>query len=156
MDMHKFIATFFGSGYWPWGPGTAGSALGVIVWYLLFCHFDVELVNPWFDQLLLITLVTIIGTWSTSHVQKEWGKDPSKVVVDEAIGMWITLFMVPCNWKYILAAFVLFRLFDITKPLGIRKTENYFGAFGVILDDIVAGVYARIIMAGLLYYSVFG
>lgn len=79
------------------------------------------------------------------------GEDPSRVVVDEMVGVWIPLLAVPDNDKwiwYVVAAFVLFRAFDIAKPLGIRKMESLRGGVGVMMDDILAGVYSFILLAG--------
>ena len=156
LNVHKGIGTFFGSGYFPKGPGTAGAALATGIWYLLYCgniNWTIDKINI---QIGVIIFATLVGTWSTKALQKEWGKDPSKIVIDEAIGVWISLCYVPCQWQYVLAAFLLFRFFDILKPLGIKSMENIGGAFGVILDDILAGVYARLVMCVLVYYSLFG
>ncbi len=151
--LYKWIATFFGSGYFPKGPGTAGAALATLIWYLMFCRSSAD---TFIFQTLLIIVATILGTWATGHLEKEWGKDPSRIVIDEAVGVWIGLLVVPCDWRYILTAFVLFRFFDILKPLGIRKMENIGGAFGVMLDDILAGIYTLILMAVFIHFNLLG
>ena len=86
------------------------------------------------------------GTWSANVVEKEWGKDSNKVVMDEWIGMSISLFLLPVNWGYMVAAFVLFRFFDIAKPLYIRKAESLPSGWGVMADDILAGIYSNIVL----------
>jgi phosphatidylglycerophosphatase A len=150
--LHKIIATGFGAGFCPVAPGTAGSLLAVAIWYVLSLFFP-------FDTLLLITGVlilvfTAVGIWSASAVVPIWGEDPKKVVVDEMVGMWITLLgVVEGNLWYVLAAFILFRLFDIYKPAGIRKAEQLPSGFGIMFDDVFAGLYGLFI---LLLARVFG
>ena len=123
---HIIIASGFGSGFSPFAPGTAGALVAVIIWTVLFyvIPFNVLLVVT----SLLIVLFTAAGIWSADKLESEWGKDPSKVVVDEMVGVWIALLAVPVgNVWYILFAFLLFRFFDIFKPLGIRKMEQLEG-----------------------------
>ena len=92
---------------------------------------------------------TAAGIWSADKLESEWGKDPSKVVVDEMVGVWIALLAVPVgNVWYILFAFLLFRFFDIFKPLGIRKMEQLEGGIGVMADDILAGIYSFLLLMG--------
>ena len=91
---------------------------------------------------------TILGTWATARLQPYWGEDPSRVVVDEMVGVWIPLLVVqPKEWAWALAALVLFRFFDIVKPLGIKKLDRKTGAFWVMGDDILGGIYALVVMA---------
>ena len=136
---HIIIASGFGSGFSPFAPGTAGALVAVIIWTVLFyvIPFNILLVVT----SLLIVLFTAAGIWSADKLESEWGKDPSKVVVDEMVGVWIALLAVPVgNVWYILFAFLLFRFFDIFKPLGIRKMEQLEGGIGVMADDILAGI----------------
>ena len=144
---HIIIASGFGSGFSPFAPGTAGALVAVIIWTVLFyvIPFNILLVVT----SLLIVLFTAAGIWSADKLESEWGKDPSKVVVDEMVGVWIALLAVPVGtvW-YILFAFVLFRFFDIFKPLGIRKMEQLEGGIGVMADDILAGIYSFLLLMG--------
>jgi phosphatidylglycerophosphatase A len=79
-----------------------------------------------------------------------WGEDPARVVVDEMVGVWIPLLAVSDgNLYYALLSFILFRLFDIFKPLGIRKMESFKGGVGIMMDDILAGIYSLILLVGL-------
>ena len=145
--VYKVFATGFGSGYAPVAPGTAGAVVGVImVWLTHQFLFPNELISyPLF--LLLATIVFfIIGVLATNKLESEWGKDPSKIVIDEIIGVWIGLLWLPIEWPWILAAFALFRFFDILKPLGIRKAEALPGGWGVMLDDALAGVYTLVVL----------
>ncbi len=79
-------------------------------------------------------------------MEAEWGEDPSRVVIDEAAGMYLTLLAIPVRWQYILTGLVLFRFFDIAKPLYIRKMERIGGGWGIMMDDMLAGVYSNIIL----------
>ena len=144
---HNFIATGFGSGYSPIAPGTAGALLAMLIWWgysLLFSHC---ISIPVFT-FIVIVVFTFAGVWSSSVVEKYWGEDPSRVVVDEMVGTWIALLAVPegAHWGYMLAAFVLFRFFDIVKPLGVRKMESLPSGFGIMADDILAGIYGFIVI----------
>ncbi|RHS47283.1 phosphatidylglycerophosphatase A [Tannerella sp. AF04-6] len=144
---HIIIASGFGSGFSPFAPGTAGALVAVIIWTVLFyvIPFNILLVVT----SLLIVLFTAAGIWSADKLESEWGKDSSKVVVDEMVGVWIALLAVPVgNVWYILFAFLLFRFFDIFKPLGIRKMEQLEGGIGVMADDILAGIYSFLLLMG--------
>jgi phosphatidylglycerophosphatase A len=79
-------------------------------------------------------------------VEKEWGHDSNRVVIDELQGMMTALFLMPNDWRYLLVAFVLFRFFDIAKPLGIRRMEAFAGGWGVMLDDLLAGIYSNVLL----------
>lgn len=144
---HIIIASGFGSGFSPFAPGTAGALVAVIIWTVLFyvIPFNILLVVT----SLLIVLFTAAGIWSADKLESDWGKDSSKVVVDEMVGVWIALLAVPVgNVWYILFAFLLFRFFDIFKPLGIRKMEQLEGGIGVMADDILAGIYSFLLLMG--------
>ncbi|RHO71498.1 phosphatidylglycerophosphatase A [Parabacteroides sp. AF48-14] len=145
--IHIIIATGFGSGFSPFAPGTAGALLATLIWLALSCT-----VSPiWLLIItaLLIIVFTIAGICSANAVEPIWGKDPSRVVVDEMVGVWIPLLAAPAGDRgYAFAAFVLFRLFDIFKPLGIRKMESLKGGVGVMMDDILAGIYSLILLIG--------
>ena len=109
-----------------------------------------------FNYLLigLSVLFTIIGTWSISALGDEWGHDPGKIVIDEVVGVWITLFFVPFSWVNVLLAFVIFRFFDILKPLGIKTIDKKMHtSFSVMLDDILAGVYSAIVLQLIIYFT---
>lgn len=145
--IHIIIATGFGSGFSPIAPGTAGALLATAIWFGLSYLVSFSLLQILTS--LLIVLFTVAGIWSANAVEKIWGKDPSRVVVDEMVGVWIALLAAPeGNLYYVLAAFVLFRLFDIFKPLGIRKMESLKGGVGVMMDDILAGIYSFILLIG--------
>jgi phosphatidylglycerophosphatase A len=95
-----------------------------------------------------IVVFTLISIPSINRLEKVWGEDPSRVVVDEMVGVWISLLAVPSHghWGYIVGAIGLFRLFDIVKPFGVRRMERIRGGWGVMLDDILAGVYGATVL----------
>lgn len=139
------IGTGFGSGFWPWGPGTAGALTGMLIWYALSFMLNSTLLFA--VTLSCIVVFTIAGTWVVRRLSPFWGSDPQKVVIDEMVGVWVPLLAVPASDIWLaLASFVLFRLFDILKPLGIRTLDRRKGAFYVMADDILAGVYSLIII----------
>ncbi len=139
------IGTGFGSGFWPWGPGTAGALTGMLIWYALSFMLNSTLLFA--VTLSCIVVFTIAGTWAVRRLSPFWGSDPQKVVIDEMVGVWVPLLAVPALDIWLaLASFVLFRLFDILKPLGIRTLDRRKGAFYVMADDILAGVYSLIII----------
>ena len=142
---HKLIGTTFGAGYCPVAPGTAGAAVALAVWLVLSAFMplcDVQVV------VMLLTLAFfILGTWSSGVLEGVWGKDPSRVVVDETVGTWIALMAVPTDdWWYAVVAFVLFRFFDIVKPLGVRRMEALGGGLGIMMDDLLAGIYSATVL----------
>lgn len=145
---HIIIATGFGSGFSPFAPGTAGAIVATIIWLGLSFFVSSHLLL--LITILLIAIFTALGIWSANVMESTWGKDPSKVVVDEMVGVWIPLLAADVTKPYsVILAFVLFRLFDIYKPLGIRRMESLKGGLGVMMDDIVAGVYSLILLLGL-------
>ena len=134
------IASFLGAGYSPFAPGTAGSAAALAIAILLGW-------NPlWFAVLAAAALAPAI--WAAGRAEVHKGvEDPSLVVVDEAVGQWIAIAgATTLNWKSFLAAFVLFRLFDIFKPPPVRQLERLHGGVGIVMDDVMAGVYAALVL----------
>jgi len=140
MNMHKVVATGLGIGYMGKGGGTVAAAVCAVAWYLLFASG--------YDPIVFIVtaLVTVLGVWSAGEVEASWGKDSSRVVIDEIAGMCVSLLFIPLTVGYVAAAFILFRFFDIVKPLYIRRTEKLPKGWGVMLDDVVAGIYANILL----------
>ena len=141
----RVIATWFSLGYVPKAPGTAGS-LGAIA-VALPLIYGAGAGAPMFALLALALLGPAI--WAAGRVAAETGKkDPQIVVVEEVVGQWIALAgAAALNSKSILAAFLLFRLFDISKPPPVRALERVPGGAGIVLDDVMAGVYAALVMS---------
>jgi phosphatidylglycerophosphatase A len=134
MNFHKIIATVFGIGYLPKGGGSAAAAVYCLLWILIPSRSFVA-------EISLVVLILIFGLWSASQVEKIWDVDSNKVVVDEVAGMMISLLFIPLKIKYVVSAFILFRFFDIVKPLGIRKLERLPSGWGVMADDVLSGIY---------------
>ncbi len=143
---HQLIASGFGSGYSPIAPGTAGALLATLIWWGYASFLDYAWIQG--VTVLLVVVFTVLGVWSSSVSEKYWGEDPSRVVIDEMVGTWIALLAVPphAHWGYMVAAFLLFRFFDIVKPLGIRKMEKLPGGYGIMADDMLSGVYGLIVI----------
>lgn len=136
------LGTWFGCGYWPWGPGTAGSAGGLLLAWVLVRYAG----WPTWWLLILAAVATPVGIWAAGRTAEiVQTKDPGLVVVDEVLGQWIALGALPVwSWQGAVAAFVLFRLFDMTKPWPVRNLESLPGGIGIVADDLGAGIYAGI------------
>jgi phosphatidylglycerophosphatase A len=132
------------------GPGTWGSVFAVLAWLVISRSISAEL-RP--GTLILLALAVIAaGIPAATRVAKTSGnKDPQQVIIDEVAGQWITLIAAPVAWKSLLVGFILFRGFDIFKPPPIRQIETLPGGFGIVLDDVGAGIYALLVMHLLLY-----
>lgn len=145
MWFYKFIATGFGAGYSKFAPGTMGALVALLFW--LLSAYTLSAQTTLILTVICIVVFTVLGIYCTDKVIPSWGKDPSRVVVDEMVGVWIPLLIASKDQAYTyILAFVLFRLFDIFKPLGIRKMENLKGGLGVMMDDVLAGVYSLIVL----------
>jgi phosphatidylglycerophosphatase A len=132
------IATAGGIGLLVKGGGTAAAVVFCIAWYFFPMGYAY--------QLLLLVALLAAGTWSASKMETVWEHDSNKIVIDEVTGMMITLAFLPHRGVYIIAGCVLFRFFDIAKPLGIRKAELLPRGIGVMADDVLAGIYSHLIL----------
>ncbi len=150
MIFHKLIATFFGIGYIRKGAGTVAAIAICIIWILIPAS---EIKNHW--QVFITVAVTALGTWSGNVVDKIWGKDSNRVVIDEVAGMMITLLLMPVTIAYVAAGLVLFRFFDILKPMFIRRMESLPKGWGVMADDVLAGIYAHLVLHAIVYFKLF-
>jgi phosphatidylglycerophosphatase A len=130
------LASGFGLGYVPLAPGTFGTLLAVPLFWAMSCQ-------PWWLYLLSVAALVALASWSAGVAGSYWGEpDSSKIVIDEVAGYVTTMFLAPATWQHALAGFVFFRMFDILKPW----PSSYFdrkvhSGFGVVMDDIAAGVY---------------
>ncbi len=139
-----WLATWGGCGFFPKGPGTAGSLGGMAVAWLL-----VRLGGWPAPSLAAAALVLFLpAVWAAGQACRYWQThDPRQVVVDEVLGQWVTLAAAPgVEWKYWIAGFVAFRVFDIWKPFPARPAERLPGGWGVVVDDLVAGLYGAIVL----------
>lgn len=138
------LSTWFGCGYWPKGPGTAGSIGALLVaWGLMYAG----LTQPWHFAVLAVAL-TLPGIWSANVTARiTSSKDPQIVVVDEVLGQWITLAGASAlDLPHFIAALALFRLFDITKPWPVRQLERLPGGTGIVADDLAAGALGAVVL----------
>jgi phosphatidylglycerophosphatase A len=137
---HRLIATFFGTGYAPAAPGTAAT-LATLPLYLAVRRLSLP------RYLLFLALLTGLGTLASGRMEKLWGKDPGKVVIDEVAGTLITLVSRPaCLWE-ILLGMALFRVFDILKPPPVSTLERLPGGAGIMADDVAAGILSALSLA---------
>lgn len=150
MVFHKIISTSLGIGYIGKGAGTYAAIFTCIVWYL----FLAGPYEPKLAPVLVTLLLTMQGVRSANEVEVLWGKDHNRVVIDEVAGMCITLLFIPVEIKYVALGLVLFRFFDIVKPLGIRKLEKWPGGWGVMADDVLAGIYANVVMQLIIFFNI--
>ena len=131
-----WYSTCFRIGYIPLAPGTLGSLIAFIAWILLPETSIISLI-------IAISIIFIIGVYSTGFIEKSYKiQDPSYIIIDEWVGMWIALLFVPNETIWLVLSFVLFRLFDILKIYPVNKMEKLNGGMGIMLDDVVAGLYA--------------
>jgi phosphatidylglycerophosphatase A len=146
------VATFFGIGRLRPGPGTWGSAATVILWSAIAYALPATLRLP--VSIAFAFLITLIGIPTATRVSRTTGaKDPQFVVIDEVAGQLVALIGVPFEWKSFVAAFILFRVFDILKPPPVRQLEAIPEGAGIVLDDVAAGLYALAIMHLLLHFG---
>lgn len=156
-----------GVGYLPLAPGTWGSLVGIGVYLLVrgvlmkvffgvAAQHNFNLLHIYYGviafELVVVLAIALAGTWAASRAEKlSATKDPGKVVIDEVVGQFIALIPVPfvleAAWWTAILAFILFRFFDIVKPYPARRLESLHGGLGIMADDIVAGVYAAIVVA---------
>lgn len=150
MIIEKIITTCFGIGYIKKGGGTYASIVCLLVWYFAQAG-GVSLPG----QVLVTLVLTALGIYAGNVVEKEWGKDSYRVVIDEVAGMCITLLFVPLEWRYLLTGLVLFRVMDIFKPLYIRRMEKFPGGWGVMLDDVLAAIYAHLLLRFIILMHIY-
>ena len=155
------VGTFFGAGLLKPGPGTWGSVAAVLLW-MIPASLDVLLKRIFIVDsspsilhghvlssltLLAVIIATAVGIPAATRVAQESGReDPGHVVIDEVAGQWLTLAICRPDWPHALVALALFRLFDITKPWPIRKLEALPGGWGIMLDDLAAGLFGLVVL----------
>jgi phosphatidylglycerophosphatase A len=138
------VATVGGIGYAPVAPGTFGSAAGLLVWWLLPASTGI--------QAAAIAVIFVAGSWGGNVAERHFGRtDPGQVVIDEVMGMLITLFLNPVGRIGAFVGFLLFRVFDVIKPYPANRLEQLHGGIGVMADDAMAAVYANLVLRAALY-----
>lgn len=138
------VATCLGVGYVPFAPGTFGSLAGLLVW--------AALPADWRIQAAAIGVLFVAGSWSASAAERHFkSTDPGPVVIDEVMGMLVTLWLVPVGWAGALIGFLCFRVFDVVKPYPANRLEDLHGGVGVMADDGMAAVYANFALRACLF-----
>jgi len=141
------IATGFYSGYLPKAPGTWGSLVGLLLFFLLHT-LDLQI------YLAVVAAIFVIGTFAAGEAEKIMDrKDPGLVVIDEIVGMLITMIAIPATPMTMALGFILFRIFDIWKPFPVNFFDQRFhGGLGIMLDDVMAGIYSLVILQVLVRF----
>ena len=147
LRISEIIGTVFYVGRFPFAPGTMGSLVALLVWYLL----KPSIIDPLF--LLITGGLFFIGIAVSTVLLEAWNeKDPKEIIIDEWVGMWISLYLVPHTILWGLVAFFFFRVFDILKPGPVQVMDDMDDAIGVMMDDVVAGILACLVTQSLLYF----
>ncbi len=150
MRFHKLIASVLGIGYVDKGGGTLAALFCCILCFILpNGNFN------YYINVMATVITLVLGVWSGNVMDDVWGKDSKKVVIDEVAGMLVTLLFIPPEIKYLVTGLLLFRFFDIAKPLFIRRLEKLPGGWGVMADDVLAGIYAHILLWLVVKYKLF-
>ena len=150
-QLKLFIGAGFGSGYSPVAPGTAGSIAATILMYFMLQYDEI------IGTLILVIVSSLLTLWVSKVCEEEWGKDPGIVVMDEFAGQALVFISIPLSGVLLSdilllsSGFILFRIFDIWKPLGINRVQNIGGGFGILVDDLIAGFYAFICLKTLIF-----
>ncbi len=143
-SFEKFIGSGFFTGYFPVASGTVGSAAAIVI-YLI----------PGFEQLVVIIPATLViifyGIYIGTKFEAEYGKDPAQCTIDEVAGTWISLIALPKTIGIIIATFLLWRILDIIKPPPARNLERLKGGLGIMIDDVISGIYTLIMMHLVVY-----
>ncbi len=140
------FASFGYVGFAPVAPGTVGSAAAIPFFLLL------RLAHSAWLEIAVCAAIVAAGAWSARITEQALGvEDPGPVVIDEVVGMFVTLLFLPATWLVVLAGFVAFRVFDIVKPWPADRLEHVSGGWGVMADDVMAGIYANLTLQVLLW-----
>lgn len=141
MEKSRIVSTFLGAGEFPVAPGTFASLVAVGIHAFGLCRLSL----PW--RALVIVGTYFLGVAAASATARALGeRDPRRIVIDEVVGQWIALFLSPAAWRPLLIGFFLFRLLDILKPFGIRRVEALPSGWGIMSDDVAAGLAALAVL----------
>lgn len=140
-----FLASGGYAGFFPIAPGTVGSAVGLVLFWALRAW------TPWWTDGAAVLVALIAGIWAAGVTERVLQReDPGPVVIDEVLGMFLTVMFLPVNLMGALTGFVLFRIFDVLKPFPADRAERLHGGWGIMLDDAVAGLYAHLLLRALI------
>ncbi len=142
-----FVCTFGYVGFFPFAPGTAGSVAGLGVYALLRWTGA-----GWPADAVLIAFLFGAGVWSGTHAERHFGTtDPGPGVIDEVVGMLVTLFLLPASWPMAIAGFLVFRVLDVVKPYPASRFERLHGGLGMMSDDVMSAVYSNLVLRALVW-----
>lgn len=144
--VHKIFGTGFFTGYLPGATGTYASMLAFLI-YLIPGFENVTI------MLLLISVFTVTGLQLGDSFEKSYGKDPKEFTLDEIVGSWISLLLVPKIYVYVIPAFIIWRFMDIIKPFPAKTVEKLKGGKGIMFDDIISGFYSLILIHIIVYLT---
>jgi len=145
------LGSFFYAGFLPNAPGTWGS------FFALFPIYYIGLYSPWYGMALFTLLCSLITIWVSEECERVWGGDPSPLVMDEFAGQGMTFIAISFTGDLtydillLVAGFIIFRFFDIKKPLGVNELQRLPGGVGILVDDLLAGFYAFLCLRGILF-----
>lgn len=143
--IEKLLGSGFYTGYIPFASGTFGSLAALLIYFI-----------PGFEKLYIILPVTVIiflyGIYTGTDFEKVYGKDPAECTIDEMVGMWISLILLPKTILISIVAFLIWRVLDIIKPYPARDLESLKGGIGIMIDDVVSAIYSLIIMHLIVYF----
>lgn len=135
----RVLASGLGSGFSPLAPGTAGSLLSAVIYWFV----DIRI---WWLYLVILGFSFFLGVFVSGQAEVLWGYDAGRIVIDEVVGMWVTMTFLPRSVFLLVIGFFLFRGLDIWKPFPIRQAQRLPGGWGVMMDDLLAGICANLLL----------
>lgn len=135
----RVLASGLGTGFSPWAPGTVGSLLAAVIYWIVD-------VRTWWIYLIVLALGFLLGVYVSGKAEALWGHDAGRIVIDEVVGMWVAMTFLPKAFWFLVIGFFLFRGLDIWKPFPVRRSQRLPGGWGVMTDDLLAGCYANILL----------
>lgn len=135
----RVLASGLGTGFSPWAPGTVGSLLAAIIYWIVD-------VRTWWIYPIVLALGFLLGVYVSGKAEVLWGHDAGRIVIDEVVGMWVAMAFLPKAFWLLVIGFFLFRGLDIWKPFPVRRSQRLPGGWGVMTDDLLAGCYANILL----------
>ena len=147
LQLAKFFASVIFIGKFPLAPGTFASLIANLSLYLILLYHNQASIDLRLLMAFLVPFLFFAGVFTSSIITKEINdKDPSSIVIDEWVGQWIPFIFLHLNFQNLVLSFIFFRIFDISKILFIKKFESFSGGWGVMLDDVLAGFYALVLV----------
>ena len=135
----RILASGLGTGFSPWAPGTVGSLLAAVIYWFVDAR-------TWWIYLIVLILGFLLGVYVSGKAEALWGHDAGRIVIDEVVGMWVTMAFLPKAFWLLVIGFFLFRGLDIWKPFPVRRSQRLPGGLGVMTDDLLAGCYANLLL----------